>query len=248
MLLGVCIFCKSEFRKREAKYKFCSLICANRFNLNGLSKVELPKIGINLAEFIGICLGDGCASKYQVSVTLNSIADKDYAQYVFSLSRSLFPGATISLIKRTDENSVTIRINSRIVSDFIKSMGIVSNAKHIPLWIMNDPIYRRYCMKGLFDTEGSISFKRYISRKGVMIYKQLNFRNINVLLMTFVRDNLVSLGLKPTMTLKASLYLSNDKSIATFRELVGFGNPKLMERSLISDINAYEKYILLSDS
>ncbi len=205
----------------------------------------MPKIGIDLAEFIGICLGDGCASKYQVSVTLNSIADKDYAQYVFSLSKSLFPGATISLIKRTDENSVTIRINSRIVSDFIKTMGIISNAKYVPLWILVNEKYRYACVRGLFDTEGSISFKKYKSKRGIMIYKQLNFRNTDMSLMTFVRDNLVNLGLKPTMTLRTSLYLSNDKSISAFRELVGFGNPKHMERSLICDIVAYEKYILL---
>jgi len=137
MLLGICAFCNSEFRKREKKYKFCSILCANRFNLNGLNKVKLPSKSKRLAEFIGICIGDGCASKYQISITLNSIADRNYAPYVLNLSQSLFPGAKISLIKRVDENSIIVRINSRIASEFIKNMGIISNAKYIPTWILN---------------------------------------------------------------------------------------------------------------
>ena len=62
--------------------------------------------------------------------------------------------------------------------------------------------YKRACVRGLFDTEGSISFKLYSSAKGMRVYKQLNFRNADVKLMRFVRDELADLGLKPTMTLK----------------------------------------------
>ncbi|HSW48148.1 MAG TPA: hypothetical protein VLG67_03630 [Candidatus Saccharimonadales bacterium] len=241
MISGICSYCKKSFRKREQKYKFCSPSCSSRFNLNGLKVILLPILCNELAEFIGICLGDGYVSQYQACITLNSNADIEYVPYVAGLAKKLFPEATISLIKRKD-NAIDIRINSRIVADFLKSNGIIANAKYIPPWIIENFIYSRYCMKGLFDTEGSISFKKYLSKKGTMIYKQLNFRNTDVNLMAFVRDNLISLGLKPTLTLKKSLYLSNDKSISIFRDLVGFGNPKLLERSLICDINTYYKF------
>ncbi len=98
-------------------------------------------------------------------------------------------------------------------------------------------------MRGLFDTEGSISFKKYSSKKEVRIYKQLNFRNTDIRLISFVRDSLTALGLKCTMTLKKSLYLSNDNSISIFRDQIGFGNPKLLKRSFIYDINAYEEFL-----
>ena len=51
--------------------------------------------------------------------------------------------------------------------------------------------------------------------------------------MEFVRNTLVEIGLKPTMTLKKSLYLSNHKSIDYFRKEIGFSNPKLIYRSRI---------------
>ncbi len=242
MMLGSCRYCKNEFRKREQTRKFCSLTCASRYNLNGLNKVVLPIKNRQLAEFIGICLGDGYAWGYQVGVTLNSIADRKYIPYVENLARKLFPGATISAIKRKEENAIDIRINSKMVVNFLQGMGIVSNAKYVPKWILSRLDYVKPCIRGLFDTEGHISFKIYKSRKGISVYKQLNFRNANMKLMGFVKDNLFNLGLKPTTTMKRSLYLSNHESIDIYREQIGFSNPKLYERSLIYDINAYENW------
>lgn len=239
MILGICPFCKKEFRKRTRTYKFCSLICSNRFNLNHKNEVILPKKNVNLAEFIGICLGDGCVTKYQTSITLNSIVDYQYLPYVVSLAKKLFQGATVSVMPNKRENSTDVRVNSITVATFLRDMGIISNAKYVPAWILANSEYTKACIRGLFDTEGSISFKQYVSKKGISIYKQLNFRNANISLMTFVRDNLINLGLKPTITLKRSLYLSNDRSIDTFRQIIGFSNPKLLKRSLISDIDAY---------
>lgn len=237
MIVGICLNCKNKFRKRERKRKFCSLTCASRYNLNGLRIVTLPEKSYELAEFIGICLGDGDATRYQVGVVLNSIVDKQYASYVLKLVKSLFPEPSISFFKRSKENALVIKINSSIVSKFVKEMGIVSNSKYVPKWILENPDYQKACIRGLFDTEGSISFKRYKSRKGIRLHKQLNFRNYNIELMRFVRDGLLDLGLKPTMTLKKSLYLSNNKSISIFVDQIGFSNPKLLIKALYSEPN-----------
>lgn len=242
MMFGICQFCKRKYRKRERIRKFCSLSCASRYNVNGLNRVILPNQGESLAEFIGICLGDGYAWGYQAGITLNSITDRNYITYVENIARKLFPGATISLIKKKNENAIEIRINSKMVVNFLKGMGIVSHAKVVPAWILKREQYIRPCVRGLFDTEGHISFKLYRSKKGISVYKQLNFRNANMILMKFVKDSLINLGLKPTMTMKRSLYLSNHESIDTYREQIGFSNPKLLERSFIRDINQYEKW------
>lgn len=224
------------------KYKFCSLKCANSHNKNGLNQVSLPKHNSDLAEFIGICLGDGCASRFQVTVFLNSIADKEYILYVIRLIQKLFPGATTSVFKRKNYNMVDIKINSVIVSNFMKKNGIISNAKFVPNWILQRPAHIKSCIRGLFDTEGSISFKLYEARLGVSLYKQLNFRNNDIQLMTFVRDNLLKLGFKPTITLKKSLYLSTHEGIKRFAKLIGFSNPKLISRSNIETVEQYQKH------
>lgn len=193
-----------------------------------------------LAEFVGICLGDGCAWGYQVSVTLNATADVRYVPYVQAIAKDLFPGATVTLVKRRD-NAVDVRVNSKDVVRFMQENGIVSNAKFVPSWIAGDINYAVHCIRGLFDTEGSISFKTYLSKGGLRVYKQLNFRNIDVRVMLFVRNTLVRLGLKPTLTPKKSLYLSSHQSIAAFQHQVGFGNPKLFEKSLIMNALDYQR-------
>ena len=239
MIIGFCFYCKREFRKREQKYKFCSLVCSSNFNKNGLKHIKLPPQSKFLAEFVGICLGDGCVSKYQIGITLNTIADRKYITYVINLINHLFPTIDVKMVKKVGENALEVRINSRIISDFLLEMGIVPNNKVIPAWILNSNEYRNFCVRGLFDTEGSISFKQYSGKKGVSLYKQLNFRNTNEKLMQFVRDVLISIGLNPTMTLKKSLYLSTHASIDYFNKNIGFGNPKLTERSAIRTIEEY---------
>lgn len=237
-----CKNCKKRFKKQYKSQKFCSLTCTNRHNLNGLNEVKLPRHSIKLAEFIGIVMGDGNVSKYYANISLNSISDQHYIHYVRRLSSELFPGAPISTLPRKNKNLTCVRICSRIVANFLKNMGIISYKKVIPNWILAKESYRLACIKGLFDTEGSISFKIYRSRKGTSVYKQLNFRNADQKLMRFVRDELVALGLKPTKTLRRSLYLSNHEAIDTYRKVVGFGNHKLLQRSKINDYTTYSKW------
>lgn len=110
--------------------------CASRYNLNSFNKVLLPSRSKQLAEFIGICLGDGHAYGYQAGITLNYVADKKYIPYVESLARRLFPGATFSVSKRKKENAVDIRINSKLVVNFLNKNGVVPNAKYVPSWII----------------------------------------------------------------------------------------------------------------
>ncbi|MBF8249877.1 MAG: DOD-type homing endonuclease protein [Candidatus Levybacteria bacterium] len=239
MIIGFCPYCKRKFRKREQKRKFCSLICSSNFNKNGLKQIKLPPKSKFLAEFVGICLGDGCVAKYQIGITLNTIADKNYIPYVVNLINNLFPAIKVALVRKRDANALDVRINSRIISDFLLDMGIVPNNKKVPDWILTSGEYRNYCVRGLFDTEGSISFKTYVSKKGISLYKQLNFRNTNEKLMRFVRDALKDMGLRPTMTLKKSLYLSTHESIEYFNKRVGFGNPKLTRRATIRTVDEY---------
>jgi hypothetical protein len=242
MIIGFCLYCKKKFRKREQKRKFCSLICSNNFNKNGLKYVKLPLYSKLLAEFVGICLGDGNVAKYQVGITLNTIADKEYIPYVLEIIDSLFPNIKVSLSEKKNQNAIYIRINSKIIADFIYNMGIIPKNKKIPDWILTSRGYRYSCARGLFDTEGSISFKTYKSKKGISLYKQLNFRNTNKKLMKFMRNTLRDMGLKPTMTLKNSLYLSTHEGIENFNKRVGFGNPKLTKRSNISTVEQYSAW------
>src|SRR3989344_1466708 len=100
MIKGICKFCQKDFRKREQKRRFCSLVCASRFNRNGLKLIILPEYDADLAELIGICLGDGCAWGYQTSITLGTENDKTYIPYVVDLVKKVFPQVFVSIIQK----------------------------------------------------------------------------------------------------------------------------------------------------
>src|SRR3989344_3154088 len=58
--------------------------------LNGASpfvvrKILIPSFSSDLAEFIGIVLGDGGITSRQVVITLHKDDDRDYAEYVVGL-------------------------------------------------------------------------------------------------------------------------------------------------------------------
>ena len=143
MNLGQCLLCKKEFKKRYSQKKFCSLLCANRHNLNCLNQISLPKNSLALAEFVGIMLGDGHVSKYFAGIALNSIADAEYIKYVARLSKKLFPEAPISIMPKKMQNYTSIQISSRIIADFLRSMDLIPHKKKIAPWILENESYTK---------------------------------------------------------------------------------------------------------
>jgi len=149
-----CRFCGAKFKKKYEAQIYCSLPCSNRANLNGKNNdVILPKrYSSDLAEFIGILLGDGTVSKYFVQIYLNMVADKEYTKYVLRLSKKLFPKAAVT--SRTDikRGTTDIQISTRMVCDYLKNIGFKPKNKVVPHWVKSRKGYIKAVLRGLFDT------------------------------------------------------------------------------------------------
>src|SRR3989344_4724606 len=68
-------------------------LASHRKKLDGfvlLRHVQFPRQSVALAELLGILAGDGHVGVYQVTVTTNSLTDKEHAKYVKSLLEGLF--------------------------------------------------------------------------------------------------------------------------------------------------------------
>jgi len=118
----------------------------------------LPKkLNIELAEFCGILLGDGGITKEQVTVTLNSEADKEYVEYVNNLGSSLFSDKpTIS--KRKNCKATDVRFSGKQLVEYLVKRGLkvgnkVRQQVDVPDWIKDSNLYRVACLKGLIDTD-----------------------------------------------------------------------------------------------
>ena len=188
---------------------------------------------------MGILLGDGGLTTYFVRIYLNAEADREYASHVVRLTENLFPGATVSSLRDKREKSLEIQISSKAVSDYLLSIGFSGPSRTVPVWILERKEYKKRCLRGLFDTEGSVGMKIFHGKAGTYLYKQLTFTNKSQTLLNFVHDSLKEWGFRPTAPRLKNIYISNRKDIQRFRDEIGFKNPKLL---LKSGLKSYDDY------
>lgn len=230
-MLTYCKFCKKDFSLRYKKQIFCSVICSNNYNLNNKKSIALPKkYSADLAELFGILLGDGSVTKYYTKVYLNLIADQGYEKTVILLIKKLFLNIKLCIMERPKRGTREIQISSKEVSDYFIKIGFNPKNRNVPKWILKNKKFKHSCVRGLFDTEGSISIKKFDGKNGTYTYKQLTFTNKNKELLSFVEKTLKEFGFSPTQNSKANIYISNKKDIEKYFDIIGSNNPKLEKK------------------
>jgi len=149
-----------------------------------------------LAYIIGVAIGDGNLSNPNGRATrLRITCDLKYKKLIKNISSSLqkvFPYNKVSVTRRKD-NCVDISCYSNKLENLLgwKAKGgpkIKQNIS-IPKWIKNDEKLTLKCLKGLFETDGSI----YFDRK----YKMANFTTAIQLLSQDVMEMVTKIGFKP---------------------------------------------------
>lgn len=226
-----CRNCKSLFLAQYKAQAFCSVTCANRYNLNNKSKVSFPKkFSRELAEFFGILLGDGGVEKYFVRIYLNRKADKGYPKKVMVLIRKLFPKVKVTCLDREKRGTEEVQISSVDMCNYLRGIGFDSKSRAIPSWIVDDSEFTKAAIRGLFDTEGSIGVKSYRGKKGVCVYRQLTVTNKNKNILQFLEQGLKKLGYRPTKNSEKNIYISNRNDIERYFAEIGTRNPKMKKK------------------
>lgn len=190
---------------------------------NQRSDILIPtRYSPELAEFVGIMLGDGNLTPTQVTVTLGK-KDK-YADYVAYLMDCLF-GIESRILFSKNGDYVVYFGSTKIVRWFLK-MGLVFNKVKsqvdVPRWIFSRRHFMRSALRGLFDTDGSV----YRLRWGA----QISFCNHSRPLIESVRRMLIRLDFHPSHISGFNLYLTRKSDIARFCKEIGFSNKKHIAR------------------
>ena len=162
-------------------------VSKNKFsNLDLERGLRLPNLmSDNLAELIGIHLGDGSLyqdSNYNYNITYagNLKKDKDYMEYIDFLFFRLF---NVHMKKLIDKNksSIELRYRSKLLFNFLKySLKLPTGRKTnltIPKYITNNKIYFIKFLRGLFDTDGCLIIQKYNKYKYLRIKITSKFRN-----------------------------------------------------------------------
>lgn len=189
-----------------------------------------------LAEFIGIMLGDGSLTPGQSAITLNAKADREYIPFVVELGGKLF-GEKPKISRRKDSKAITVYYNGVKLVDYLVSIGLrignkVKNQVGVPKWIERRSAYKIACMRGLMDTDGGIFLHRYKVTGKEYAYQKLSFSNRSLPLLWFVAKALRGLSMNPKVVDKVEnkkLWLYNKDEVRLYLALVGTHNPRLLK-------------------
>lgn len=193
---------------------------------NKRNDITIPnKHSDELAEFLGILLGDGHITPTQVTVTLGT-KEYEYVKYVAVLMQDLF-GVKAKILLIKDGHHV-VYIGSMEIVNWLLSMGLTRNKVRdqvdIPKWIFSRKSYMKNTLRGLWDTDGSI----YSLKFGV----QMSFTNKSIPLLISVRKLLLNLNFNPSKVGTEKIYLTKRENLIKFFSEVGFNNPKHKKRFL----------------
>lgn len=207
-----------------------------------------PVLSPELAEFIGIYLGDGTLTKYFVRIVGDIRYDRPYFDYISKLVKNLFN--LDSKLSLQVENTALLTILSVSLCKLLTEKYKLKfgdkkrNLTVIPEEIFNDEKLVLHCLRGIVDTDGCLgksgcNFKLTVCSHNPALLKQLN--QINDKYGFFNR--IYGQKLETCSMEKAKKYMSivgssNLRHIVRFNEKLN--NDKLLYRYEVLDY--YERY------
>jgi len=188
----------------------------------------------DLAEIIGVILGDGHLEKSYKSghYAVKIAGGEDDVEYLASFITPLFLrvfGKQLKNFKFKKAKSVMFYVHDKSVVFTLENYGLKPGNKKdnnacVPSWIFENDGYLRACLRGIFDTDGTVFPKSANPR-----IPQLELTSkIEGIQRTF-RQGLLQLGFTPSKwsgmdSPKCGLYAKSQ--VTKFSREIGFHNPK----------------------
>lgn len=214
--------------EKEGKFK--------KHSITNSLPITKPNFSSELAEFVGIVLGDGGISKRQITITLHRVTDKKYSQYITKLITRLFKVKVGIYKSRKYLADDLILSRTELVKYCVKTLGLkegnkVKNRVDIPDWIKNNKEYYSACLRGLIDTDGCVILHKYKVNGKSYCYKKLAFTSRSYPLLESVGNILTNLGIKHRITNDGfDIRIEAKDDVNRYLSMVGFNNPKHLKR------------------
>ena len=209
-------------------YKSLGCIVKNQF--------KFPQKTNLFAEFIGIMLGDGNINNIskQITITLNSKADKNYIPYVIKLIQHLF-GHKPSTYKKKGANAIVIYLTgANLIQILIQNGTQIGNKTklqiNVPNWILINNNFSKWCLRGLIDTDGGIFQHIYRINNKQYSYFKLNFTNTSQPLLQFAYNTLKQNGFHPKYSQNKRVWLYSELEVKRYIKIIGSSNPRLLTK------------------
>jgi len=172
---------------KEIKFDFTKNLGTRAFTAPIKSIRKSPE----LAEFIGIMLGDGNIYRNQINISFDK-RHINYINYVDNLCNDLF-GVKFKGKSMKDTNSSYLYFYNKLLVSKLLELGLkrgnkIENQLGIPSWIRDNKNFSKRCIRGLIDTDGCI----YVCKREKQRY--VKFTNHNKKLMGDFREVTTNLG------------------------------------------------------
>lgn len=198
--------------------------------------ITKPVKSKELAEFVGILIGDGGVTKRQVIITLNSVVDKEYVDFVEKLIITLFD-LRPKIRSRKNELSTRIEVSRTNLVAFCQGLGLKVGNKikqnlDIPDWIKADEEFEKACVRGLMDTDGCLFMEKHKIKGKIYAYPRLSLVSMIPALRSSVYSFFEELGFSPRIRGERSVQLENCLDIKCYFDKIGTSHPKNKKKFL----------------
>jgi len=210
-----------------------------------------------LAEFVGLAFGDGSltwrkgTNRLRFQLRGDAISDREhYNKFVIALCNALIGqrlGRKVCTIWDRKLNSFGISVETSKLNDFFGDLGIPIGEKNeliVPGWILASECFSKAFVRGLFDTDGGIHYRRNTTAKSRLpIVGMIYITSTSKLLIEGTSKILSRLGLKHYIQFnkkhngekdfyRIEIYRSHHRE---FMALIGSHNPKHLDRFMIGE-------------
>ncbi|VVC71798.1 LAGLIDADG-like domain protein [uncultured archaeon] len=206
-----------------------------------------------IAELAGAIIGDGHIhfsnragkTDYVISVAFNCTEDREYVSQLSHLFQASF-GLTPAIKLMSHCNELILR--SKFVTQFFSSAGIPQGRKAavvvIPDAFLTDENLKRACIRGVFDTDFSVAFKK--KHRTRHTYPVISLSTVSKPLRDQLHSILAGGGFRNVYSIDRiqvtqkgtpvkihELYISGSKELERWMELIGSSNPRHKTKYLI---------------
>jgi DNA-binding transcriptional regulator WhiA len=203
------------------------------------------RINENLAEVVGVFIGDGCLSNFEnhgrrkTCITFCGSWENDEIYYNKKIVCILNKEFNCSKKYHHSKKDNTLRYalhGKEIVNFFIDlgmPIGIKGNRIEIPKEILNDEKMTLACIRGIFNTDGSV-YSRYSKKynrhpNAYLNYAVVQFKMKNWKVIGQIKGILEKQGLRVNKITKVLncqvIRITEQKSVKQFFDMVGFTHP-----------------------